>query len=489
MPRRSRVSLFSTLLVTQLCVPSCATSDEETIRFTMRKASDFIMEEVANQGGFVMLYSEDLSERWGEIPARDSMIWVQDPGTVGVGQAHLKAHQASGDSRFLKYAKVSADAIVSGQHPSGGWHYFIDFDPSGVEQWYKEVATQCWGWEEFYYYCGNCTFDDEVTVGAARFLLDLYEATGSDKYRTSLLKAIQFVLDSQRPNGGWPQRYPPCTGGTKASPDYTQYYTYNDGVIPTNIDFLLEVSERLDDETYLKPAIRGMDFVKNSQLDPPQAAWAQQYNEDMQPAKARSCEPAAISLIDSIHCIQNLQKYYKITGNKAYLEGIPQALDWMERSALPPDHTDGGKYTHAIFCEPGSNKPLYAHREGTTRETGRYWVDSNPKDILRGYGYRITLNIDHFRSEYERVSNLSPEEARAEYLNEKEQPRKTSKATAEEVQAIVDSLDERGAWVEDLAIPDFEDYMNNPPRKFRGISTRTYIDNMQKLSSFVATTE
>ena len=468
---------------------SDADTDEDflsgTVLSTMKKASEFMMNRVTNRGGFLMLYSEDLTERWGEIPARESMIWVQDPGTVGVGQAHLKAYQATGDFNFLRYAEQSADAIVTGQHPSGGWHYFIDFDPSGVEEWYEDVASKCWGWEEFYYYCGNCTFDDEVTVGAARFLLDLYLETDNEEFRAPLLKAIDFVLAAQRPNGGWPQRYPPCTDGTKANPDYTQYYTYNDAVIPTNIDFLLEASERLGKEEYRKAAIRGMDFVKASQLPPPQAGWAQQYDEDMQPAAARSCEPKAISLIDTLQCIQNLQKYYKITGDRKYLEGIPKAIDWIAKSALPSDHMDGGKYTHAIFYEPGTNRPLYAHREGTTKKTGRYWVDSNPTDILRGYGYRITLNVDHFRNEYDRVSNLSPEDAYAEYSAAREAAHKTPKVNADEVQLIVDSLDSRGAWVEDLSLPDYQDYMNNPPKHFRGISTRTYIKNMRTLAYFL----
>jgi len=463
--------------------------NSDVVTDAMRKASAFMMKQVSNRGGFLMLYSEDLSEKWGEIPARDSMIWVQDPGTVGVGQALLKAYEVTHDPEFLGYAKKAADALVWGQHPMGGWHYFIDFDPDGVEAWYRDVASKCWGWEEFYYYCGNCTFDDEVTVAATRFLLDLFEATGDDKCGEPLFKALDFFLASQDPNGAWPQRYPPCETGTKAKPDYTQYYTYNDGVISSNISFLLGASERLKAEKYKEAAERGMRFVLESQLPPPQAGWAQQYTPDMKPAAARSCEPAAISLIDTLQNIQHLYDYYRLTGDRVYVRGIPLALDWIEASKLPEDHTEGGKYTHAIFYEPGTNKPLYAHREGRTRETGRYWVDSVPKDILRGYGYQVKIDVGFLRREYERISRLTAEEARTEYEARKEAAKRIPVVAEERVKQLVEGLDERGAWVEEISIPDYHDYMNNPPRTLRGISTRTYIENMRVLTDHLKETK
>ena len=48
----------------------------------MKKSTDYMMDTVSNRGGFVSMYTEDLSRQWGEVPARRSMIWVQDPGTV-----------------------------------------------------------------------------------------------------------------------------------------------------------------------------------------------------------------------------------------------------------------------------------------------------------------------------------------------------------------------------------------------------------------------
>ncbi|MFH1743647.1 MAG: pectate lyase, partial [bacterium] len=237
-----------------------------------KRATHFMMDTVSNQGGFLWMYSEDFKEQWGEIPARKSMIWVQDPGTVGVGKALLKAYEITGDSEYLTYAKRVANVLILGQHPAGGWDYFIDFDPEGVQAWYEGMQSKCWGWEEFYHNFGNCTFDDDVTVEAARFLLNLYMTTLDPVYRDPVLNSVDFIVNAQYPNGGWPQRYPPPDEFShEKDAGYTAYYTFNDFVIRSNIEFLLEAYEKLGIEQYKQAAYRGMDFVMISQMGTPQA--------------------------------------------------------------------------------------------------------------------------------------------------------------------------------------------------------------------------
>jgi len=60
----------------------------------------------------------------GEIPARPSQVWVQ-AGTAMVGMAFLDAYDATGDAFYLDAARKAADALIFGQHPLGGWHYFV----------------------------------------------------------------------------------------------------------------------------------------------------------------------------------------------------------------------------------------------------------------------------------------------------------------------------------------------------------------------------
>ncbi len=460
-----------------------APSADETLQ-AMHKATAFMMDTVSTHGGFVEKYTEDLSERWGEIPARNSMIWIQEPGTVSVGRICLETYKATGDERFLRYAERTANALIWGQHPSGGWHYLVDFEPEGLEKWYEEVAANCWGWEEFYHYYGNCTFDDNTTIGAAEFLLDLYMTTLDPEYRVPLLKAVDFVLESQYPLGGWPQRYPlRYDHGEEGHPDYTSFYTYNDGVNAGNIMFLLKCYEQLGNEEYKKAALRGMYFVVISQVGTPQAGWAQQYDLDLNPAGARSFEPKSIAPSTTSACILNLMNYYKITGDRRFLRGIPDALDWLENAPLPPGHAENR--THAQFVEEGTNKPLYAHREGTSRQDGRYWVDSEPGNFPGHYGMQINVDVEGMRKEYKRVFAMSPDEAMAEYAAEQAAQPAPPEASPETIQAMIDSMNERGAWIEDVTVKDYTDWKFKPQRTFKGINIRTYVNNMKTMLGYL----
>jgi PelA/Pel-15E family pectate lyase len=451
----------------------------------MTRASDYMMNAVAYRGGFVDKYTEDLSERWGEVPARATMIWVQDPGTVTVGRAFLEAYQATGEAIFLQHSEATANALVWGQLPCGGWHYFVDFDPAGTQQWYHDVLSKAWGWEEFYHWSGNATYDDDTTIGAAGFLLDLYKTTQDPRYRVPLEKALSFVLESQYPLGGWPQRYPlNYEHVEEGRPDYTSYYTFNDGVIAGNIDFLLRAHNEFGDERYRDAALRGMYFTMISQLGTPQAGWAQQYNMDLQPAQARSFEPAAVEPSQTAENIRALMRYYTITGDRRFLRGIPDAIAWLDEARLPKGHSD--THTHAQFVEVGTGKPLYAHREGTDREHGRYWIDYVPKDFPGHYGMQTTIDVEALRKEYARVDALSPVEAMAEYQAAKSAKSPAPNVSVETVEKIVAAMDERGAWIEDLEVVDYTDWKFKPRRKFRGISTRTFVQNLRMLSSYVA---
>ncbi|MCC6486843.1 MAG: pectate lyase, partial [Candidatus Hydrogenedentes bacterium] len=360
-------------------------SEQETLD-AMKKASSFMMNTVSYRGGFVEKYTEDLSERWGEVPARPSIIWVQETGTVSVGKAMLDAYQRTGDAAFLGYAERVANALIWGQLPCGGWHYFIDFDPQGTQQWYHDVLEKAWGWEEFYHWSGNATFDDNTSIGAASFLLDVYETTQKPEYRIPVEKAIQFVLDAQYPLGGWPQRFPLSYDAPfEGRPDYSSFYTFNDGVISGCIHFLLRAHALFGDERYHDAAKRGMFFTALAQMPRPQAGWAQQYDMDLSPAQARSYEPASVNPSQTVENIHALMKYYKTTGDRRFLQGIPDALVWLKNSPLPEGHSSDG-HTHAQFLEVGTNKPLYAHRSGTGVEDGRYWVDYQPGNFPDHYG-------------------------------------------------------------------------------------------------------
>ena len=451
----------------------------------MKKSTDYMMDTVSNRGGFVSMYTEDLSRQWGEVPARRSMIWVQDPGTVTVAKMLLEVHEATGEEVFLNAARQCADALIWGQLPCGGWNYLIDFEPEGTAKWYEEIGAHAWGWDEFYHFHGNATYDDLTTATAADFLLDLYTLTMDPAYRDAVMKVIEGMLASQYPVGGWPQRYPihALPDGAGHVEDYSAYLTFNDDVILGNIKFLLKAHRLLGLRECRVSAERGMQFYLISQLGTPQAGWAQQYTLDIQPGAAREYEPRCVAPSQTVQNIYDLLRFYKVTGDRRYLRGIPDALDWLDRERLPEGHATAGQ-THAQFVDIGTGKPLYAHREGPNRVEGRYWVDYTPGNFPDHYGMQITIDVAEIRKEYERVFALSPETA----MKEETWPvNGLPETTGDEAKKILDAQDKKkGIWIENLSAADHIDWKYRPRFEFRGISTRTWCTNMRALAGYVA---
>ncbi len=474
--------VIATLAILLSSAAAPASNEKGEILAAMKKATRFMVDHAGERGGYFWHYSSDLTERWGEIPVRASQVWVQPPGTPAVGLLLMDAYEATGDPEYLRDAEEVGRMLAFGQLPFGGWHYFIDFDPPGIPYYYETVASQCWGYEEFYHYHYNGTFDDEVHTAPTRLLMRLYLATLDPRYKTALDKALQFVLDAQFPNGSWPQRFP-------LQHDYSSLYTFNDDVISGNIDLLWEAFENLGNPAYKAAALRGMDFIILSQMPPPQAGWGLQYGPDMKPAKGRNFEPAGITPSETINNIRSLQKYYKITGDRKYLRGIPDALRWLEDSVInsdPDRRHEGMAYTHASFYELGTNRPLYVHRKATRAEldpedpSKGYWVDYEFGNFPGHYGMIGFFDIPSIRAEYDRVSRLSPEEARIEY--EAGKNALPAPPSPEEIRKIISAMDGRGAWVETTFVryyPDFRD--REKGRTIPGIQTRTYLNNMQKL--------
>jgi hypothetical protein len=79
-----------------------------------------MVERVSHQGGYVWNYLPDYSRRRGEMEAYPTMIWVQPPGTPGMGALFLDAYHATGDEYYYEAAARAGDALIKAQHPARG---------------------------------------------------------------------------------------------------------------------------------------------------------------------------------------------------------------------------------------------------------------------------------------------------------------------------------------------------------------------------------
>jgi PelA/Pel-15E family pectate lyase len=386
--------------------------DRRQVLDTMKRATAFMVEKVATRGGYVWTYLPDLSRRWGEMEARDSMIWIQPPGTPSMGHLFLDAFHATGDEYYYRAAEQVAAALIWGQHPSGGWNYVVDFaGDRSLRDWYATVGRNAWRLEEFQHYYGNATFDDAGTAQSTKFLLRLYMEKRDPKYRPALEKAIQFVLDSQYPIGAWPQRYPLMHEFSHHGlPDYTSFLTFNDEVAAENIDLLILCYQALGDRRLLDPITRAMNAFLVTQQGPPQAGWALQYTPSLEPAGARTYEPKALATDTTEQNIRLLLKFYRLTGETKFLARIPEALAWLDSVRLPPEMVSDGR-SHPTFVETGTNKPLFVHRRGSNVVNGAYYVDGNPRATIGHYSSFRRIDVEALRKEYEETRAVPPGEA------------------------------------------------------------------------------
>ena len=502
---------------------------------TMKKATAFMSDEVSTNGGYLWHYLPDFSRRWGEMEAYDTMIWVQPPGTTSMGHLFLDAYHATGDRYYFDVADKAASALIWGQLDCGGWNYIVDFaGDRSLKRWYDTIGKNGWRLEEFQHYYGNATFDDDVSSDAAKFILRMYLEDLDPKYKPALDKAIDFVLESQYPIGGWPQRYPlKYEFSHHGHPDYSSFITFNDDVVWENVNFLLQCYLTLGEKRFLDPIYRGMNLYITTQQGPPQAGWGQQYTLDLNPAGARTYEPNALLPGYTVANIRILMNFYKYTGDTKFLARIPEALDWLDSCRLPQNMTDGGKYTHPTFVEIGTNKPLFVHRKGSNVMYGYYYVDHDPNNLLRHYGGRGRIDVDALRRDFEALEVLPVEEATKDspllvekfegdvmpqaYYDIKSRGFQASAMdyskqpvpSKEKVRNVIDALDDQGRWLvknmntsnpyigdgvkqeptDEFASTNVGDetdtsqYSDNSDQLY--ISTRAYISNMTTLMNYV----
>jgi hypothetical protein len=416
MNRRALLSAAAATAFAATAAPSLAQSapDRAGVLATMKRATAFMTDEVAVGGGYVWNVLPDFSRRWGELEALPTMIWVQPPGTATVGHAFLDAYHATGDEQFHDAAVAATEALIRGQHPAGGWNYVIDTaGEDSLKRWYETVGKNAWRLEEFQRYYGNATFDDAGTAEASQLMLRMYLEKRDPRFKAPLDKAIAFVLDSQYPNGGWPQRFPRvANAGLHGHEDYTGYITFNDDVAGENIEFLLYAYQALGDARLPDAIRRGMDIFVQTQQPAPQPAWGLQHFPDtLKPAGARTYEPKGFATHTTASNIRSMIGFYRLTGDQKYVERLPEALDWLDQVAVPPALRAPGR-THPTFILEGSNTPVYIHRRGSNATNGEYYADANPDRVIGHYGSFRNLDTAALRADLAEAQALSPDDIR-----------------------------------------------------------------------------
>ncbi len=418
--------------------------------------------------------------REGEGRATESQVWLQPPGTPSVGDALLAVYHDTGNRRYLEAARAAGLCLVRGQLISGGWTYRVEFDPDKRDRYAYRVDVESAEGRR-----NTSTLDDDTTQSALAFLIRLDQALDTDD--EAIHEAVSYglakVLDAQYPIGAWPQRfekrapseencpvckasYPDDWSRTWPRTGYGHCYTLNDNAIADVVVLMLQAAEAYGDERYRRAAERAGDFLILAQMPEPQPAWCQQYSLEMQPVWARKFEPPSVTGGESQGAMRTLMNLYRHTGNRKYLEPIPKALDYLERSELSEGRL-------ARFYELKSNRPLYFTKD--------YQLTYSDADMPTHYGFQVGSGVARLRRQYERLAETDADELEAARQTIARPPALSARLI-EQTRRVVHSIDDRGAWVEEGWLKCFD----RDDQSGRVITSRTFAANIRLLGRYLA---
>ncbi|MDP4292223.1 MAG: pectate lyase, partial [Bacteroidota bacterium] len=221
------------------------------------------------------------------------------------------------------------DNMVLFQKNNGGWPKNYDFFAILTDK-QKDTVRAAKG-------ILNTTFDNGNTYTQVAALAIAYTATKDGKYKAAAQKGLDYILQAQYQNGGWPQYYP-------LEKNYSRCITYNDGVIEGIMQLLKDILDGkpqyafVDDSHRKKIRIafnKGLECIAKTQINDAgkPTAWCQQYDEvSLQPAWARKFEPASICNGESSGLVLFLMSIDH--PSKEIIGVIQNAVAWFQDSKI-----------------------------------------------------------------------------------------------------------------------------------------------------------
>ncbi len=260
-------------------------------------------------------------------------------------------------------------AVLSFQTPSGGWSKAVRFD-RGPRTPGMHWSSQTDPW----HYVG--TFDNRATTEELRLLAGAQQATARDDIRAAFLRGLDYILDAQFPNGGWPQCWP-------LEGKYHDEITLNDNAMTHILELLRDLAAGLPEFAFVDDAHRTrareafaaglrcivkMQVVQNGQP----TVWCAQHDPlTLAPAAARLKEPASLSGEESATLLLFLMRLPE--PSPEVVRAIESALAWFERARLTglrPTKRDGRSFYAADptaadaywarFYDVATNRPIFA---------------------------------------------------------------------------------------------------------------------------------
>jgi PelA/Pel-15E family pectate lyase len=317
--------------------------------------------------------------------------------------------------------------IISYQVPDGGWSKNIDmtsgprapgdlYDADNLNRFsdatdFDKPVNPNWHY--------IATLDNDSTWMQIHFLarittalLAAHRDADAAPLRASVEHGVEYLLNAQYPNGGWPQVWP-LEGG------YHDAITVNDNAMLHAIEILESVANRTADFTFLTPALahsagpaaeRGIECLLKLQIAESEVktAWAQQYDAlTLQPTSARNYEMAALCSDESFPIVEFLMQ--QPNPSPAEIAAVHAAASWFAKVEISGyrygsgdfradrNSPDGRKLVAAVGAGPlwaryyqiGTDKPIFGDRDKTIHDD----VNELSRERRNGYAWFNTAGV------------------------------------------------------------------------------------------------
>ncbi len=260
-----------------------------------------------------------------------------------------------------------ANNLLAYQNKDGGWPKNIDWlakaDPDEI---ISSLSTRA----------RESTLDNRNIYPQCEFLAQVYKLTGDHRYSASSERAIDYILSTQYPNGGW--------RGWDADA-----ITYNDGCMTGVMRLWKKILEGADyfdwlSEDKLSKIQRSWDaaleltlkcqYIQNGK----RSIWAQQHDhQTLQPTKARSYEHPSLAASESADITMLLMSVPNPTPE--IIEAVKCAVEWFEENKIE------GKRLVTVEMPEGNPDDRSIKRD-------RYLVDDKSSKPLWGRFYELSDN-------------------------------------------------------------------------------------------------
>ena len=301
----------------------------------------------------------------------------------------------------------TAETVLAYQRSSGGWPKNYDREEQLSESRLQELRAardQC-----------DSTIDNGATHREIRILAAAYKQSGDTRYLNAASRGIQYLIDAQYDNGGWPQYYP-------LTSSYHLHITYNDGAMIGVMNLFRDIVQGDEDFEFVSGKFRkdcktalelGLDCILKTQvrLNGTLTVWCAQHDrESLKPAKARSYELPSLSGHESVGIVTYLMTVED--PSPEIVASIEAAVSWFREHQLigvkierfdAPDTPKGTdirlvKNSEAPplwgrFYDLKEQRPIFCSRDGIPRRSmeeisyerrnGYSWLGEYARDLLK----------------------------------------------------------------------------------------------------------